>query len=178
MSKRRRFSRELKAKIALAACRRTQRRSAAGPPAGHRAGGRTREHRVPLRLRRDGSHRRRPHRAARYRPGTTPSDRHGAAEVCLPDLRAGRHPSAVARLPDRGSAADRGAAGECAGVEVRRPPSAVSSISDLRPLGQPRPRRGFQTRLTPYGGAGRAYFTLHRQESESYRRPGNSVMPA
>ena len=61
-------------------------------PAQDRAGDRAREHTVPVRLRRDGAHRRGPHRASGHRSGAASSDCHGPAEVRVPRVRGRRHP--------------------------------------------------------------------------------------
>ena len=92
-------------------CPSTQSRASAQGPGTDRTRHRTGQHAVPLRVRPDDPHRRGPHRAAGHRAGAASGHRHGATEVRLPHLRAGRDPGRRAGAPHRGRAADRGGAG-------------------------------------------------------------------
>ena len=92
-----------------------------------------------MRLRGDGPDRRGPERAPGHRAGAVAGDRHRAAQIRLPGLRAGRRPGAGTGPADRGRAADRRRARPCPRLEIRRSFSPVSPIADLRAF---RPRSG------------------------------------
>ena len=116
---------------------------------------------MSLRVRGHDPHRRGPHRAAGHRAGEASGHRHGAPEVRVPKLRARGSPGRRAGAPHRGRIADRGGAGAGTHFQVCGSPSAVPSVSDLRPLGrEARPfharRLGGQGVLSPHPGGGSA----------------------
>ena len=81
-------------------------------------------------------HRRRPGGDAGLRacPAAGPGD--PPAAVWLPGLRGGGRAGARAGASDRRRHGHRGAAGACAGQQIRRPSAAVSPGADLRPPGR------------------------------------------
>jgi len=81
----------------------------------------------------DTSHRRGRRRAARHCAGAIPRSGRAPAQICLPELRGCGEASARPDPADRGWPAHRGDGRPGSGVQVRRPPSALSPGADLRP---------------------------------------------
>jgi len=78
-------------------------------------------------------------RAPRRDPGPVPRDRHPPPEVCLPVVFERGGASASPGAADSRRHADRGDGGACSGLQICRPPAALSPSADLQP---PRHRSG------------------------------------